>query len=136
MFGSKELELSDAFSLAVEQQELYSVFVTTFGAGGVGITLTQARTIIFLDRPWTPGELLQAEDRIRRIGQDKETRSIWVSAFEFDSQLDAMLQEKNKASNAVLTKTGISTGDGGASINIAKLVSALIASDSKSSMGG
>ena len=122
--------------LTVPQQELYSVFIATFGAGGVGITLTQARTIIFLDRPWTPGELLQAEDRIRRIGQDKETRSIWVSAFEFDSQLDAMLQEKNKASKAVLTKTGISTGDTSASINITKLVTALIASDSAQSLMG
>ena len=87
-----------------------------------------------MDRPWTPGELLQAEDRIRRIGQDKQTRSIWVSAFEFDSQLDAMLQEKNKASKAVLTKTGISTGDTSASINITKLVTALIARDSAQSI--
>ncbi len=117
-------------SFFIFQQELFSVFITTFGAGGVGITLTQARTVIFLDRPWTPGELLQAEDRIRRIGQEKDTRSIWVSAFEFDSQLDSMLEEKNQASKAVLTKTGTSTGDSCTSINIPKLVASLIALNS------
>jgi hypothetical protein len=93
--------------------------------------LTQASTIIFLDRPWTPGELLQAEDRIRRIGQEKETRSIWMTAFEFDSQLDAMLEEKNQASKAVLTKSGMMTGDSSsASINIPKLVASLISKSS------
>jgi SNF2 family DNA or RNA helicase len=35
---------------------LSSVFVCTFGAGGVGLTLTAASTIILLDRPWTPGQ--------------------------------------------------------------------------------
>jgi SNF2 family DNA or RNA helicase len=37
------------------QSGLSSVFVCTFGAGGVGLTLTAASTIILLDRPWTPG---------------------------------------------------------------------------------
>lgn len=47
--------LVDAF-----QQGLRPVFVSTFGAGGVGLTLTAAHTIILLDRPWTPGEAQQA----------------------------------------------------------------------------
>ena len=64
----------------------------------VGITLTAAKTIIFRDRPWTPGDIMQAEDRIRRIGQTKNTRSIWMTAFELDSQVDAMLADKNQSS--------------------------------------
>jgi Helicase conserved C-terminal domain len=50
------------------QSGVSPVFVCTFGAGGVGITLTAARTLILVDRPWTPGDVYQAEDRVRRYG--------------------------------------------------------------------
>ena len=86
------------------QNGLSPVFVVTFGAGGVGLTLTAACTVILLDRPWTPGDALQAEDRVRRIGQTKSVTSIWVSAFDLDKQIDAMLEQKNNTSNTVLTE--------------------------------
>jgi hypothetical protein len=97
----------------------------------VGITLTKARTVLFLDRPWTPGDILQAQDRIRRIGQEYPTRCIFVSAFEFDVQLDKLLNEKKLASNAVLTKEGLATlasttGGGATKINIDHLAACLI----------
>ena len=60
-----------------------------------------AKTIIFLDRPWTPGDIMQAEDRIRRIGQTKNTRSIWMTAFELDSQVDAMLSHQSSPSQRI-----------------------------------
>jgi superfamily II DNA or RNA helicase len=53
--SKKRQGLVDSF-----QQGLSPVFVSTFGAGGVGLTLTAAHTIILLDRPWTPGEAQQA----------------------------------------------------------------------------
>ena len=37
------------------QSGLSPVFVCTYGAGGVGLTLTAARTVLLVDRPWTPG---------------------------------------------------------------------------------
>ena len=117
------------FVFLFNQNELYSAFVTTFGVGGVGITLTKARTVLFLDRPWTPGDILQAQDRIRRIGQEFPTRCISVSAFEFDVQLDMMLNEKKQASQAVLTKEGMASASGstsGTRINIDQLAACLI----------
>ena len=86
------------------QQGLSSVFVCTFGTAGVGLTLTAAHTIILLDRPWTPGETFQAEDRVRRIGQTKPVRSIWLSAFDLDTQIDAIIENKKQTSAAVLAK--------------------------------
>jgi len=78
------------------QSGVLSVFVCTFGAGGVGLTLTAACTIILLDRPWTPGDALQAEDRVRRIGQTKEVTSIWMRAFDIDTQIDELIEKRSK----------------------------------------
>ena len=95
----KRQDIVDSF-----QNGLSPVFVCTFGAGGVGLTLTAASTVILLDRPWTPGETHQAEDRVRRIGQKKEqVQSIWVSAFDLDEQIDQLLEQKNQTSQAVLS---------------------------------
>lgn len=59
--------------------------------------------MILLDRPWSPGDLLQAEDRIRRIGQmSNHIESIWIAAFDLDKKLDKMLQIKDKASQVVI----------------------------------
>jgi hypothetical protein len=95
--GKKRQQLVDDF-----QSGITSVFVSTFGAGGVGLTLTAARTIILLDRPWTPGEAAQAEDRVRRIGQTKDVISIWVRCFEVDTQIDDLIEKKQHTSNTVV----------------------------------
>jgi SNF2 family DNA or RNA helicase len=85
------------------QAGLSPVFVCTFGAGGVGLTLTAAHTIILLDRPWTPGETEQAEDRVRRIGQTKPVTSVFMVAFDLDKQIDSLLEQKKLTTSAVLT---------------------------------
>ena len=107
---------------------LSSVFVCTFGAGGVGLTLTAARTVILLDRPWTPGDVAQAEDRVRRIGQRFPVKNIWISAFEVDKQIDLSIESKLQTSNTVLTTSG-ETGGLSASapkISIMKLVASML----------
>lgn len=95
------------------QSGLSAVFIATFGAGGVGITLTAASTIVLMDRPWTPGDALQAEDRVRRIGQTKTVRSIWMRAFEVDEQIDNLIEQKSINANTVVDGRYIANDDQG-----------------------
>ncbi len=53
------------------------VMLFTIKAGGIGLTMTAADTIVFLQRSWSMLDNKQAEDRIHRIGAEKhETISI------------------------------------------------------------
>jgi SNF2 family DNA or RNA helicase len=47
------------------------VFLISLKAGGVGLNLTEADTVIIYDPWWNPATESQAADRAHRIGQDK-----------------------------------------------------------------
>ena len=47
------------------------VFLISLKAGGTGLTLTRADTVIHYDPWWNPAVEAQATDRAHRIGQDK-----------------------------------------------------------------
>ena len=48
------------------------VFLISLKAGGVGLNLTAADTVIHYDPWWNPAAEDQATDRAHRIGQDKK----------------------------------------------------------------
>jgi SWI/SNF-related matrix-associated actin-dependent regulator of chromatin subfamily A member 5 len=50
------------------------IFLLTTRAGGLGINLTTADTVIIYDSDWNPQADLQAMDRAHRIGQTKQVR--------------------------------------------------------------
>ncbi|PIA60677.1 hypothetical protein AQUCO_00300294v1 [Aquilegia coerulea] len=62
---------SERQALVTDFQEKDSIMaaVLSIKAGGVGLTLTAASTVIFAELSWTPGDIIQAEDRAHRIGQ-------------------------------------------------------------------
>eukprot|EP00792_Barthelona_sp_PAP020_P005789 TRINITY_DN2801_c0_g1_i1.p1 TRINITY_DN2801_c0_g1~~TRINITY_DN2801_c0_g1_i1.p1 ORF type:complete len:1085 (+),score=290.84 TRINITY_DN2801_c0_g1_i1:50-3304(+) len=54
----------------------YFVFLLSTKAGGLGINLQAADTVVLFDSDWNPQMDLQAQDRAHRIGQTKQVRVI------------------------------------------------------------
>ncbi|KAI9034495.1 SNF2 family N-terminal domain-containing protein [Hyaloraphidium curvatum] len=50
----------------------YNLFILTTRAGGLGLNLQAADTVIIFDSDWNPHQDLQAQDRAHRIGQKKQ----------------------------------------------------------------
>ncbi|KAA1066756.1 hypothetical protein PGT21_023882 [Puccinia graminis f. sp. tritici] len=51
-----------------------NLFILSTRAGGLGLNLQTADTVIIFDSDWNPHQDLQAQDRAHRIGQKKEVR--------------------------------------------------------------
>lgn len=76
----------------------------TYGAGGVGITLTRAAHVLCVDLPWTPAELAQAEDRACRIGQTAATVAVEILTTDHpvDQRAIELITEKQRYLDAAV----------------------------------
>ena len=77
------------------------VILCTMSAGNVGVTLTRADTLVFMQRSWSIIENSQAEDRIHRIGAEKHGNITIIDLISQDTfeeeQLDVLEQKKERA---------------------------------------
>jgi len=55
-------------------QSTIPIFLLSTRAGGLGLNLQVADTVVIYDSDWNPHQDLQAQDRAHRIGQKKEVR--------------------------------------------------------------
>jgi hypothetical protein len=80
----------DRHSRVAEFQQVASctVAVLAITAAGIAITLTAANHVFFAEMFWTPGSLIQAEDRAHRIGQ---TKTVHVTYFLAPGTVDEVL---------------------------------------------
>lgn len=79
----------------VEEYQAGQLDVVVLGiqSGGMGLTLTKGSTVIFNDQDWTPGNMVQAEDRAHRIGQ-KNAVSVNILLADDEEGFDDMLHNK------------------------------------------
>ena len=69
----------------------------TIGAMGVGVTMTRAAQVLFVDESWTPAENAQARDRAHRIGQERSVNVVRMIAIHaVDERVSAVLAEKTE----------------------------------------
>lgn len=79
------------------------LFVGNIQAAGIGITLTAASDVIFVEFPWTPSQLTQAEDRLHRIGQKNAVNVMYMTGENsIDVDIAELLEKKALIINAVI----------------------------------
>lgn len=66
------------------------VCVANIVAGGVGVTLTAASDVVFVEESFVPGDNAQACDRVYRIGQ---TKPVLVRHLYLDGSIDQLVTE-------------------------------------------
>jgi SNF2 family DNA or RNA helicase len=88
----KRQDAIDAFT-----QGKADVFLISLKAGGVGLNLTVADTVIHYDPWWNPAAEAQATDRAYRIGQDKPVFVYKLIAENTVEEKILQMQEKKRA---------------------------------------
>ena len=74
------------------------IFFGGIKSGGVGVTLTKATNVIFIDYSWNPADHAQAEDRMHRPGQEAESVNIYsiTGKDTIDGFMKKLLQRKQE----------------------------------------
>ncbi|KAK8007518.1 hypothetical protein PG989_001508 [Apiospora arundinis] len=71
---TKSEDRSDLLRVFNAPDSPYFMFLLSTRAGGLGLNLQTADTVIIYDSDWNPHQDLQAQDRAHRIGQKNEVR--------------------------------------------------------------
>jgi SNF2 family DNA or RNA helicase len=105
-FGAATIMGGDSMAARQESVDRFQadpkcqVLVCNILAAGVGLTLTAASNVAFVELEWRPAMLDQAYDRIHRIGQEAESTTGWYLLGNGDDTIDTemwSLIEKKRA---------------------------------------
>ncbi|CAL1702831.1 unnamed protein product [Somion occarium] len=95
----------DRFQNSGDSPDAPKVFLLSTRAGGLGLNLTAADTVIFYDQDWNPQMDLQAQDRAHRIGQTKPVLIFrLVTAHTIETKIMQRATEKRKLEALVIAK--------------------------------
>ena len=93
------------------QQGEVPLFLISLKAGGVGLNLTAADTVIHYDPWWNPAVENQATDRAHRLGQNKPVFVYkLIAAGSVEEKIVAMQQQKAALANAILSDEATGAG--------------------------
>ncbi|WVQ76464.1 hypothetical protein IAR50_006132 [Cryptococcus sp. DSM 104548] len=98
-------EQMNEFNAGKDDPKACKLFLLSTRAGGLGINLVSADTVIFFDQDWNPQMDLQAQDRAHRIGQTKPVLIFrLVSAHTIESKILARAGNKRKLEELVISQ--------------------------------
>ncbi|MEM8952688.1 MAG: DEAD/DEAH box helicase [Verrucomicrobiota bacterium] len=105
-----------------QRDESIPVFLISLKAGGVGLNLTGADTVIHVDPWWNPAVEAQATDRAHRIGQERVVNSYKLIARDtVEEKILALQVKKAKTMRSVLVEDD-RAGGAAASLNEEELL--------------
>ena len=91
--------------VAAFQQGAVPIFLISLKAGGVGLNLTAADTVIHYDPWWNPAAENQATDRAWRIGQDKPVFVYkLIAKGTLEEKIQLLQQKKSDLAQSVLAE--------------------------------
>ena len=101
--GETALEERQAAVDRFQKDRSCRLFLGGIKAAGLGITLTAASVVVFVELDWTPASMMQAEDRLHRIGQ---VNPVLVQHLVIDGSIDqkmsAILVDKQRVMDQAL----------------------------------
>ena len=93
-------------------KDIQEAAILSTKAGGLGVNLTAADTVILHDLDFNPENDRQAEDRSHRIGQTREVRVFkLVTSSTVDEDIFEMGAKKSLMTEAVLNDKGKNSDD-------------------------
>ncbi|XP_058154784.1 lymphoid-specific helicase isoform X1 [Dasypus novemcinctus] len=116
--------LDGSMSYSEREQNMHSfntdpevfIFLVSTRAGGLGINLTAADTVIIYDSDWNPQSDLQAQDRCHRIGQTKPVVVYrLVTANTIDQKIVERAAAKRRLEKLIIHKNHFKGGKSGLS---------------------
>jgi SNF2 family DNA or RNA helicase len=91
--------------VAAFQQGAVPIFLISLKAGGVGLNLTAADTVIHYDPWWNPAAENQATDRAWRIGQDKPVFVYkLIAKGTLEEKIQQLQQKKSELAQSILSE--------------------------------
>ncbi len=109
-------------AIAQFQEGDASVFLISLKAGGVGLNLTAADTVIHYDPWWNPAAENQATDRAHRIGQDKAVFVYkLITEDTVEDRILAMQERKRALAESIYSGSGSNKGSAISSTDLTEL---------------
>lgn len=97
--ASQKQEAVDDF----QNKEETKLIICSIKAAGVGLTLTAASDVAFLELPWTYADCCQCEDRAHRIGQkDNVTAYYLLGNNTIDSVVYSLINKKKTVASEIM----------------------------------
>ncbi len=82
------------------------IIICSIKAAGVGLTLTAASRVAFVELPWHPADCDQCEDRCHRIGQiDSVQCTYFLGKGTIDEYIYKIIEEKRTVANTITGTT-------------------------------
>ena len=112
---------------AFQQSDKLRIAILSIGAAGTGITLTRVSECVFGELFWTPGVVIQAEDRIHRLSQSSTCDIRYLlGTGTLDTYVHPVLCKKLSTLDALVDKRSDRTFEGKTTTKVAAEDSSLL----------